>query len=367
MHAPHTAFQPTWAWTPEGLVPSPVVCVDGDGRVVPHRGEPVTALRGLLLPGLINAHTHLELGPIPTERQPGLVDWVRAVRVQGKPSATQAGQGVHQAIRAGTAAVGEISNTDQSAAVLAAAKMPAVCFSEVIGIDVEAPPARPHRLTPHAPYSTHPNLIGAAEALPGVWSIHFDEDPEERVFLQTGGGRWADFLRRVGRDLSRFPTPHCSPAQWLAHLGVLSPRSLLVHATCTRGADLDIVAAAGAPVALCVRSNLHITGLLPDVHGMITRGVPLAVGTDSLASAPDLDLLAEATALRRAFPDVSLTTWLHALTGGGADALGLPLGRLQVGQAPGLLLVNIPPERDPLDALFDGTKWPRKWLACPSF
>jgi cytosine/adenosine deaminase-related metal-dependent hydrolase len=99
---------------------------------------------------------------------------------------------------------------------------------------------------------------------------------------------------------------------------------------------------------------------------MIARGIPLAIGTDSLASSPDLDPLAEAVALRRAFPDVALSTWICALTEGGADALALPLGRLQTGLAPGVLHVELPATDAPLDLLLDGTNWRRRWLACPN-
>lgn len=360
------AWRPAWAWTPEGLVRAPVVAVDGAGRIVPAGGLPVQDVGGVLLPGLINAHTHLELGPTPAPAGIGFVAWLKWMRATTAASAAQAGRGVYQAIRAGTAALADISNTGASLDAIAAARLPARRFHEVFGIDMVAPPADLFgRLTPHAPHSTHPNILRAAAAMPGPWSIHFDEDPEEAAFLATGAGAWVAIMSASGRDRSKFAIPGLSPAAYLRSLGVLSPRTLLVHATCTRDGDLDIVAESGARVALCVRSNLAITGRLPDVPGMLARGVPIAVGTDSLASSPDLDPLAEAAALRRAFPDVPLATWARALTEGGADALDLPLGRLREGEAPGLLLVDVPDGDDPLAALFDGTPRRRRWLACP--
>ena len=246
-------------------------------------------------------------------------------------------------------------------AAIDAARMPARIWHELFGIDVEAPDWPD--LTPHAPHSTHPSVITAAAALGQPWSIHFDEDPEEARWLLYGTGAWRSFLERGGRRLDAFPIPGKSPAHYLSDLGVLDRRALLVHATQTRGADLDLIA--GARVCLCPRSNLHITGKLPDVPGMLARGIPLAIGTDSLSSSPDLDPLAEAVTLRRAFPAISLSVWLTALTVGGADALGLPLGRLERGTAPGLLLVDLPTEGDVIDRLFDGTNWRRRWLACP--
>lgn len=359
------AWRADWTWTPDGLVRGATIAVDERGRLCDPAGLAVEERRGLLLPGLVNAHTHLELGPVATAPRAGFVSWVQQFRAGPPPSAAQAGRGVYQAIKAGTAAIGEITNTGASRGALAAAKMPARVWHEVFGVDVEAVPADVSGpLTPHAPHSTHPNMIRAAVAQAGPWSIHFDEDPEEARWLREGTGAWRPYMESRGRDLSKFPVPGVSPAEYLASLGVLDRRALLVHATCTRGADLDRIA--GARVCLCVRSNQHITGRLPDVPGLLARGVPLAIGTDSLASSPDLDPLAEAVALRRAFPDVALAEWLRALTEGGADALDLPLGRLAPGLAPGLLLVDLPATDDPLDRLLDGTVWPRRWLACPA-
>ncbi|MFN7142609.1 MAG: amidohydrolase family protein [Myxococcota bacterium] len=359
------AYRVAWAWTPEGLVRGATIGVDEHGRVCDPTGLPVEDRKGFLLPGLVNAHTHLELAHVPTAPLSGFVSWVRQFRAGPPSSVAQAGKGVYQAVRAGTAAIGEITNTGQSQGALTAARMPARVWHEVFGVDCDTIPADvSSRLTPHAPHSTHPNMIRAAAAMPGPWSIHFDEDPEERVWLQTGTGAWRGYMERAGRDVSKFQVPGVSPAAYLAGLGVLDRRALLVHAVLTRGEDLDLVS--GARVCLCVRSNQHITGRLPDVHGMLDRGIPLAVGTDSLASAPDLDPLAEAVALRRAFPDLALEVWLEALTAGGADALDFPLGRLAIGQAPGLLLVDVPDGDDPIGTLLDGTVWRRRWLACPA-
>ncbi|MES2644639.1 MAG: amidohydrolase family protein [Myxococcota bacterium] len=343
---------------------APVIGVDDRGYLCDPAGLPVEDRRGLLVPGFVNAHTHLELGRVATAAQAGFVAWVGQFRAGPPPSAAQAGRGVYQAIRAGTAAIGEITNTGKSAGAITAARMPARVWHEVFGIDCVTVPADVSaRLTPHGPHSTHPNMIRAAAAMPGPWSIHFDEDPEEVRWLATGTGAWRPYMERSRRDFSVFAIPGMSPAAYLASLGVLDRRAMLVHAVLTRDNDLDLIA--GARVCLCVRSNQHITGLLPDVPGMLDRGIPLAVGTDSLASSPDLDPLAEAAALRRAFPQIAPEVWLHALTAGGADALDLPVGRIVNGQAPGLLLVDVP-EEDPIGALFDGTVWPRRWLGCPA-
>ncbi len=353
------AFRPAFAWTGERFERAPVITVDGSGTIVPYGGERIRDRAGVLVPGLINAHTHLELPPVAAPPLLGLPTWVGLLRAGSPASVAQAGAGVFQSIFAGTAAVGEITNTLDSTPVIRAAGLRAQVWHEFFGIDVDRVPPTAGRPTPHAPHTTHPAVIQAAASAPGPWSIHFDEDPEESIFLRTGAGAWLDFVVRVGRDLSKFPIPGVSPARYLAGLGVLGPRSLLVHATCTRGADLDIVAESGARVALCPRSNLHITGRLPDVEGMIGRGIPFCIGTDSLGSSPDLDVLAEAAVLARRFPDVGPEVWMRALTTNGAAALGLPMGRLE--GRPGVLLIDAPD----ISSLFDGTRWRRRWLACP--
>lgn len=353
------AYRPAWAWTGERFEQSPVIAVDGSGAIVPHHGERVRERAGILVPGLINAHTHLELPRLQTPAELGLSSWVRMMRAGPVPSAAQAGAGVFQSISAGVAGVGEITNSLASVAAIRAAGLQAQIWHEFFGIDVENVPETPGRLTAHAPHTTHPAIIRRAAALSGPWSIHFDEDPQEAVFLRTGGGEWPAHMRRSGRDLSRVEIPGVSPAEYLSALGVLSPRACLVHATCTRGTDLDILAASGANILLCPRSNMHITGQLPDVEGILARGIPIGIGTDSLASSPDLDVLAEAAALAKHFPRVQPEVWMRALTAGGASAIGLGLGRLEA--HPGLLLVDAP---DPC-SLFDGTRWRRRWLACP--
>ena len=150
----------------------------------------------------------------------------------------------------------------------------------------------------------------------------------------------------------------------LDELGLLGPHLGLVHLTAADDATLDRVARAGSTVVLCPRSSLHITGRLPDVPGMVARGIPLAMGTDSRASTSNLDVLEEAAVLRAAFPEISSRVWMQALTtnGGRLSGQGVDAGRIEPGARPDLLLVEIPEDSEPLARLFDGTPWPRRWL-----
>ncbi|MFT5456018.1 MAG: cytosine/adenosine deaminase-related metal-dependent hydrolase, partial [Myxococcota bacterium] len=183
-------------------------------------------------------------------------------------------------------------------------------------------------------------IRAAASPGPAPSSIHLAETGAERVFLETGGGAFAELLDRLGVDASAFTAPACGPVAYLRRLGVLRPDVLLVHGVDLSPGEWREVAAAGAPVCLCPRSNLYIGGVLPDVGAAFASGARLCLGTDSLASNDDLDILGELPVLIEAFPDVPAGRWLDLATAGGADALGLPLGRLQPGLAPGLVLLR---------------------------
>ena len=192
----------------------------------------------VLLPGLINAHTHLELswlwGKVPPAAS--LPAWVSDL--MGQRFAGGSGddvrpirQAVIDALEAGTAAVGDVANTAATQQALAASRLHGVVFREVVGFnpadpgalvdaaaaDVEAhrsPRVRAH-VVPHAPYSVAPEVIrilAARAAAPGaVCSIHVGESPDEVEFLQTGGGRWREVLEARKAWNPGWTPPGCGP------------------------------------------------------------------------------------------------------------------------------------------------------------
>lgn len=378
-------FTPDWILIGERFERGVTVTVADNGTVVELGGAPGRPVSGVIVPGLVNAHTHLELsalaGQVPAGL--GLPVWVDVLmRLRGVISDQQAraavGRSVLALIEAGTAAVAEVTNSGLAIGALEAAKVQGVVHTEVLGIDpADAAAALERargvvseglvvRASPHAPYSTSGALIQQAVAADGpMATIHLDEDPAERRFLATGTGPWADFLDALGRNRAAFTPPGCSPVAWLQELGVLGPDLALVHGVGFSAPDLDAVAEAGATVVLCPRSNLHISGRLPDVRGLVERGVPLAVGTDSLASSPDLDVFGELAVLRSRFPTVDPLTWVLAATRGGAAVLGRPdLGVIAGGAAPGLLRIDVATD-DPAATLCGGGALKRTWLSCP--
>lgn len=376
-------------WTPDGLMARGAVVLDESGRVlsVASARDDELLLDGILMPGFVNAHGHLELShhmrPVGT---PGIGSpaWVGALYASGAtPDPFTAERGARAARATGTAFFLDVTNTGTTASAMAVARLRGTMQVECIGLSkdrwqpaLEA--ARAHRAAPgvvtrptaHAPISCAPALLREALAPADIpVTIHCDEDASDGAFLAERTGPWADFHAhlasvRPGHDWQTGPGTAASGVALLDALGVLGPHLGLVHLTAARGADLDRVARTGCTAVLCPRSNLHITGQLPDVPGMVRRGIPLALGTDSRASAPDLDLLADAAVLRAAFPDIPAEIWVRALTEGGARLLAChsEAGRIAPGARPDLLLVEVPDGPNLLERLLDGTRWPRRWL-----
>lgn len=392
--APHRLVSAPWV-VPVTAPPlrEGAVVIDEGGAIVElgpraalrqaHGALPETRGEGVLLPGLVNAHTHLELsalaGPVPGGG--GVIAWTRALAGQLRDlngaDTGAASDAAASAKALGTAAVGDVGNGTAGWRALGAVGLQGLFFHELVGsreartgdaiADAAAErasvpaAARPDRVAavaaPHAPYSVGPALlerIFAVAAVAGLpTSIHLAEDPDEVALLRDGSGGWPAVLRAMGASPEE-RSPGLEPCAYIAARGgfVTPPAPLLVHMVHASADDRRRARDAGATVVLCPRSNLHIGGRLPDVPALLSDGVSLALGTDSLASVPDLSLWAELAVLAGAFPAVAARVWLHAATAGGAHALGLShLGALAAGQRPGLLDV-IPaatsgdPERD---------------------
>ncbi|MEQ1567113.1 MAG: amidohydrolase family protein [Myxococcota bacterium] len=360
----------THAWLPGGLASD--VVVEPDGRVRPGTAADPPAERGLLVPGLVNAHLHLELswaaGRVPGGE--GLPAWVDRLTSLPWPEVPL---DPGPLVAAGTAAVSDVAGRVDAGPALAAAGLAGVAQRERLGFGRSDWPGRAaaarepdqrygaivSRPSPHGVYSTAPELIRAACRAGGApASIHLAEDPAEDALVRDGTGAFAAFLDRRGIDWRWWDPPGGSPAAYLDALGVLGPGLLCVHGVHLSPADRALLAARRSPLACCPRSNLHIGGALPDVPALLADGVAVCLGTDSQASAPDLDVLGELPVLAAAFPRVPLETWLHLVTAAGADALGLPgYGRIAPGATGGWVLLEVDEPRAVLDAAP-----PRRWV-----
>ncbi len=349
-------------------------------------GEPRAPVRdlgpGVLLPGLVNAHCHLELshlnGRVPSGE--GFVAWVEAlVAARQVAEAEEARTATLTAIRfleeRGTAAVGDVSNALAHLDALSASRLDAVVFVELLAWDPAraeatlawgeerrrslAPLLRPGlavRLAAHAPYSVSPALLGLLVERRGPAAIHLAESPEESRFLLDGGGEWPPFLRRRGLGHVVFDPPGVSPVDYLERMGALHPRLVAAHGVQVDAKDRERLARHGVNVVVCPRSNRNLGVGRADVPALLAAGVRLALGTDSLAGTETLDVLDDAVELHRQFPALDPATVVRMATLGGATALGLGhLGALETGKRAALAFAAAAAEpEDPHAYLLSG-------------
>ena len=329
-----------------------------------------------VLPGLVNAHTHLELSYLRDEVPPAsqFITWVRGVVAARRARPHLAApeildamdRGIEEAVAYGTAVVGDISNTLVSFKALARSPLAGVMFFELLGFnitdgpafvahargEIEALPAaarvRPS-LAAHAPYSVAPLVFRAIrEAIdrdPFVpCSVHLSESVEEVEFIRTGGGPWRELLQEVGAWNPAWRPPGVSPVQFLDDSGFLDARVLAVHGVQMTPADLARLAARGATLVTCPRSNGHTGAGAPPIEDFYASGVRVAVGTDSLASAPNLSVFAELATLRALAPSVPASALLASATIEGARGLGFDAdyGTIEPGKRSRLIAVDTP-------------------------
>lgn len=329
-----------------------------------------------LMPGLVNAHTHLELshlrGQIPTAK--GFVTWVRGVMAERRrspgPDASEilAGiqAGIEESVHCGTAVVGDISNTLATYEALDASPLSGVVFYELIRFNaptpealvrdawqrVDALPASTHvraRLAAHAPYSVAPSVFSEIARSLGqradrVCSVHLAESPDESEFIARGTGEWRSFLQEVGSWDPQWTPPAVTPVRYLDDLGFITGQTVAVHGVQMTDDDLARLAARGATLVTCPRSNEYTGAGTPPLERFYSSGVRVALGTDSLASTPDLNLFEEMAAVRRLAPQIPASDILDSATRQGAFALGcaVDFGSIEPGKQGRLLAVDVP-------------------------
>lgn len=315
----------------------------------------------VLHPGFINAHCHLELSFLDGKLDPGMkfTDWIMAlVKKRAGVSPARAGSAVKKSIarliRSGTTCVGDVASSGMVTPHIIASGMRAVIYHETVGFDPELAGVRlkklvdsveraqgseivTHGVSPHAIYSVSGALMrGVADyaAIRGKpLAIHLAETPEETLFSKKGTGPFRELLSRLKIKVAG-GHPHKSPVKAVLDTGALN-KAALIHLNHPEPGDIGRIKKAGACVVVCPNSNRWFkrkTSAHP-LRELLEKGVPVGIGTDSLASNTGLDMRAEMTALIEDFPFLTPQDVFHMATVGGAAALQAPesLGTIRAG------------------------------------
>lgn len=295
-------------------------------------------LAGLLTPGLVNAHAHLELtaldGRIRARRFEAWVGELLPLRASTAAAELAAGiaRGAEELLAGGTTLVGDNDALGLAAAVLRRQPLRVRLFREALdGWDEQRSSAamlplrdlpRGARLlrgiAPHAPFTVSPTLarelarLARRRRLP--LSIHFAESEEERRWLLRGQGPFARWLPS---------SPRCEGLDLLERAGLLGPRTLLVHGNLVSAADRVRIAGSGASLVHCPGSHAFFRRQPFDFEAWRAAGVNLALGTDSAASNQALDMRRELALAAKSFPGERPRELFRAATIGGARALCL--------------------------------------------
>lgn len=402
--APALAFHADAVVTGDaGIFRDGAVVVDDGGRVLAvgpagvvlplHTGARLERVRGVVFPGLVNAHTHVELSALRGQVRGGrgFVPWAEdLIGSRAELAPEDEGVAIERAadelVSFGTAGVGDVSNSLGAVHALARRGIGGAVFHEVFGLGRDPTVARVAALArerdekvgrwpssdlsyapaPHTLYTTHPDavraLLALARSLGARTTLHLAEHAGERRALEQADGPVVEWLERRVRP-SSFPWPRRSPFAHADALGGLAADVILVHLTDARPDEIARVIERDAPIVLCPRSNLFIDVRLPPLLAMREAGARVALGTDSLASNASLDVLAEARALLDRFPTVPARELVAMATWNGALALGRSdLGRLAVGARPGIVAVLGESGEDPCAFLLRDLRAPRRWL-----
>ncbi len=355
-----------------------VIITDDAGKILDvdvrenHNAADVEFHKGIIVPGFINTHCHLELSHMLGKVQTGttLIPFITNVvtKRQATPQIIQKAieRAEAQMLKEGIVAVGDISNTSDTFAQKNKGNLHYHTFVEMFDFlqdenaDTEyqkyksvfdsAKQTDKYKVTmvPHAPYSVSESLfrkINAGNEYENITvSIHNQEtQPEQDLFLHGSGAFYA-FYGAFGISLDKFKPPHTTAIHYA--LANMNPkvRNLFVHNTLTSKADIAAAQKWSEQVywATCPNANLYIENRLPNYQNFLDENARLTIGTDSLTSNWQLSVLEEMKTIARYQSYVPFTTMLEWATLNGAKALGFDatLGSIDVGKTPGLNVLN---------------------------
>ena len=354
-----------------------VLITDEDGMVkdivdVTDAGDDIEIFKGLLSPGFINCHCHLELshmkGLVP--KHTGLVDFVFKVinerHFEEQDILAAIDKAEDEMLQNGIVAVGDICNNtftipqktkhrlyyhnfiEASGFPPAVASMRFQRARDLYNAYAELLPA--NSIVPHAPYSVSPEMFAMINDFPNnnILTIHNQETTAENEFFEKGTGDLFRLYEKMGIDISFFKAGSKTSLQtWLPHF-TKNQSIILVHNATTSAQDIEFTKQQTTNnkqqtfFCLCPNANRYISNALPDVNMFIDHNCNIVLGTDSPASNDQLSILEEIKTLQNNFPELKLTTMLQWVTSNGARALDMKkkLGNFEKGKKPGIVLID---------------------------
>lgn len=351
----------------------------------------------VILPGFINAHTHLELtgfrGCVPFDGS--FTQWLRDVVTRQTDAGAEQimlqglRDGLQQSLAAGVTTIVDIGCGPRALAQWPGSPAQVVGLFEAIGMGPRRYEGHPRTITaaiehcdayrgrarlrgrvaglsPHAPYSTAPDVYRQAvdyavsHHLP--LGTHVAETLDELQFLVDGAGPFRELLEERGAWDGSFAPPGCSPVEYMRRLGLLDTPAMLAHVNYVTDADLDLLAASRCSVVYCPRTHAFFRHPPHPFTRMLARGINVCLGTDSLAGNSTLSILDELRLLHALHPAMSPPTLIDLATVNGARACGLlnQCGSLSPGKRADLCIIPVASgaARDALQAVLEGDAGP---------
>lgn len=331
-------------------------------------GDDIETFDGILSPGFINCHCHLELSHLKGlfPEKTGLVDFVTNVITRRNVDETYIAEAIKRAedemLKNGIIAIGDICNNALTFSQKQSGRLLYHNFIEVTGWNPQVANARftaakdleklfkqvseGVSLSPHAPYSVSDELwqLLQPEFSNQVVTIHNQETLAEEELFVAGTGKFVDFYHNLNILNSTFKHGGRNSIYSSFPYLMNAESALLVHNTFINEADIDYIQANHNNVnfCLCPNANIYIEDSLPPVKMMMEKDCNIVLGTDSLASNHQLSILSEMETLAKSFPFLSQTQLLQWGTLNGAKALQIDdhLGSFEKGKKPGVLIIN---------------------------
>jgi cytosine/adenosine deaminase-related metal-dependent hydrolase len=382
---------------PDLLLKDALVHVSNAGRisrVESWRGHPLNPGvevvdwgSAIIMPGLVNAHAHLELTSLHNQltRFDCFTDWImqlinRRQLWTAEDFIASAREGARLSLASGTTLAGDITSSGVGWTATSGQNLRRVVFEEAVAFspDQAQPALRQlnclirhaspnpllvHGISPHAPYSVSSKLykLAAKRARNCGMSLatHVAETRAELEFVQDGTGEFKEFLKARNVLPADWKPPRLSPVCYLDSLGVLGPSCLLVHCNYLDQESIRRIRNTRSSVVYCPRSHDFFSHEKHPVRQLLDNGINVALGTDSLASNTTLSMIDEMRFLYRNRKDLKSEEVFRAATSNGAVALGFgsSLGRLRRGYLADMTLLGLPPnlkQQHLLDQILEG-------------